>query len=179
MRGLEELGLGLERGRVALLPHDPRWVTAFLLLKKLFRERLPSLAFHHVGSTAIPGIPAKPVLDLLATADTLDALDAHKEKLEALGFEWKGEYGIAGRRYCVLYDAQKQTAFVHLHAFAADHAEVEAHLLFRDYLRAHPERAKAYASLKEKLAAEVSREEYTERKAPLIRELLAEARRGR
>lgn len=169
-------GLGLERGRVALLPHDPRWVTAFLLLKKLFREKLPSLTFHHVGSTSIRGIPAKPILDLLATARSLDALDAQKAELEALGFEWKGEYGIAGRRYCTLYDGQKTAAFAHLHAFAEGHPEVENHLLFRDYLRAHPERANAYAQRKLQLAAEVSREQYTEAKAPLIQELLAEAR---
>lgn len=173
---LSREGLGLERGRVALLPHDPRWVTAFLLLKKLFREKLPSLSFHHAGSTAIRGIPAKPILDLLATADSLTTLDAQKEKIEALGFEWKGEYGIAGRRYCVLYDDEKKTAYAHLHAFAEGHPEVETHLLFRDYLRAHPERAQAYAQLKLQLAAQVSREEYTEAKAPLIRDLLAEAR---
>jgi GrpB-like predicted nucleotidyltransferase (UPF0157 family) len=89
--------------------------------------------------------------------------------IESLGYEYKGENGIPGRQY---FRTRPHTR--HLHIFAPGSLEAEQHLLFRDYLRSHPEAARDYAVLKRRLAAEHSqnREAYTEGKAELVRAIL-------
>ncbi len=109
------------------------------------------VAVHHVGSTAIPNIRAKPIIDLLAEVVSLDALDADAPHLRALGYHWRGEFGIAGRRYCTLDDPTTGVRHAQLHAFATGHPEIARMLLFRDYLRAHPDDARAYEAEKERL----------------------------
>lgn len=162
----------MSRDRIVLAEHDARWVSAFGLVDAAVRASAPALTeLHHVGSTAIPGIRAKPILDVLAVADTLAALDECRAGLEAAGFVWKGEYGIPGRRYCVLYDSAEEKGLVHLHAFARGHEDVRRHLRFRDRLRADPTAALEYETLKSRLAAEYggARELYTNGKADFIR----------
>jgi GrpB-like predicted nucleotidyltransferase (UPF0157 family) len=171
---LERAGLGLARdGKVTLMPHNPGWAAAFE--REAGRLAGTALRLHHVGSTSVPGLCAKPILDILLTAPSLAELDGHRGRLEALGYAWKGEYGIPGRRYSVLYGPGQLRSYVHLHGFAESHPEAEAHLLFRDYLRAQPVRARAYEEKKLSLRS-LAREAYTEAKAPLIQELLREAR---
>jgi GrpB-like predicted nucleotidyltransferase (UPF0157 family) len=171
-------GLGMSRARVTLANHNPLWADAFLEVRKFLEVAAPEAEFHHVGSTAIPGIRAKPILDVLCVVADLEALErAARGAWEAAGFEWKGEHGIAGRRYCVLYDLPKENGFVHLHAFARDHAEVKGHLLFRDALRADAALAARYDSLKESLSHSFAgqRARYTEGKAEFIQGVLARA----
>lgn len=95
-----------------------------------------------------------------------------------MGFVWKGEYGIANRRYCVLYDENEEIGLVHLHVFAKADGEVEKHLVFRDYLRASAEASTRYEELKKKLAETHAEERanYSEGKSQLIAQLLSEAR---
>lgn len=102
------------------------------------------ITVHHVGSTAIPGICAKPILDLLPEVIALDALDHAKSSLENLGYDWWGEYGIAGRRYCTRNDSSSGRRLIQLHCFQTGGPEIERHLAFRDYLRANPDVALAY-----------------------------------
>jgi GrpB-like predicted nucleotidyltransferase (UPF0157 family) len=111
-----------------------------------------TIQLHHIGSTAIPGILAKPIIDLLGTVSTLSWVDAKAYGLENLGYEGMGPHGIEGRRYFRKFDGSG-TRTHHLHVFAEDSEHVERYLAFRDYLIAHPTVAKEYSALKERLAS--------------------------
>lgn len=175
---LKKLNVGMSRKTVSLAPHNANWTTAFRLASDSIKRHVPKdLDLHHIGSTSIPNIHAKPIIDILGIVPSIEIFDSRRSELEALGFVWKGEYGIANRRYCVLYDESEEIGLIHLHVFAkADH-EVERHLVFRDYLRASPEASRRYEELKRKLADAHAdtRTEYSEGKSVLIAQLLSEA----
>ena len=105
------------------------------------------VAVHHIGSTAVPGLVAKPIIDLMPLVNDLTDLDRERGRIESLGYGWHGEYGIAGRRYCTLCDEVGVRA-VQLHFFKTDSPQRIRHLAFRDYLRAHPEAAREYETVK-------------------------------
>lgn len=176
---LEKYNLGLARdGTVNLLPHNPQWQEAALYeINRISKEIGNKFSFHHIGSTSIPGICAKPILDLLIIAPSLEEIDSFQDKFESLGYQYKGEYGIRGRRYCVLYNEEKTKGYVHIHAFGAGNIEIERHLLFRDYLRAVPEVAEQYHQLKIGLIfdKDTKRSNYTDAKAPFITSALSDA----
>jgi GrpB-like predicted nucleotidyltransferase (UPF0157 family) len=132
--------------KVELVPHSDEWATRAGEESDRIAAALGSnlLLVHHVGSTAIPSICAKPILDLMPEVHSLDSLDAAKAALQGLGYEWWGEYGIRGRRYCTQNDAVTGRRLVQLHCFRTSDPEIERHVAFRDYLRAHPETALAY-----------------------------------
>jgi GrpB-like predicted nucleotidyltransferase (UPF0157 family) len=116
---LIKLKLGLNRKIVTLTPHQADWSVAFNIMEKYLLDAIPSdLELHHIGSTSIPGIHAKPILDILGVVSSIEQFDKLKNKFESLGFVWKGEYGIANRRYCVLYDDAEELGLIHLHVFA-------------------------------------------------------------
>lgn len=175
---LKELNLGMNRKTVSLSAHSSNWSKAFSIASDLLRETISSgLELHHIGSTSIPNIHAKPILDILGVVPSIEAFESRRSDLESLGFVWKGEYGIANRRYCVLYDESEEMGLIHLHVFAKTDHEVEKHLIFRDYLRASQEASGRYEDLKRKLAQTHSgvRTNYSEGKAELISQLLKEA----
>jgi GrpB-like predicted nucleotidyltransferase (UPF0157 family) len=139
--------------RIFLYPHDPRWAVEFSResteLMSALGEAL--LAVHHIGSTAISGIRAKPIIDMLAVTDDLKVLDDRNSRFEELGYEVLGEFGIPGRRYFRKNDSLG-TRTHQIHAFQTGSAQIARHLAFRDYLRAHPNDARAYEALKQRLA---------------------------
>lgn len=175
---LKELNLGMSRKAVSLSPHNQNWFKAFSVTAGILKERIPSeLDLHHIGSTSIPNIHAKPILDILGVVSSIADFDSRQSEFEALGFVWKGEYGIANRRYCVLYDENEEVGLIHLHVFPKSDREVEKHLVFRDYLRNSPDASRRYGELKKKLAEAYTdaRTNYSEGKSELIALLLAEA----
>lgn len=140
--------------RVRMVPHDPKW-------RQEFRQEAARISaatgsnvvrVHHMGSTAIPTIYAKPVIDILLVVQDLAALDEKQLEMEALGYEARGEYGIAGRRFFRRDDKHGDRTH-QVHAFEDGSPQIARHLAFRDYMIAHPETAQEYSDLKRELAA--------------------------
>ncbi len=154
-----------------ILPHDPAWQQAFSQEAAALRAALSplSIALHHIGSTAIAGLAAKPVIDLLGVVPDLAELDASSVNVLGLGYSAKGENGITGRRFFEKRNTNNQRTH-HLHIFAQDAPQITAHLAFRDYLIAHPDVAAAYGALKQSLvlAPDFSRARYINGKAAFI-----------
>jgi GrpB-like predicted nucleotidyltransferase (UPF0157 family) len=140
---------------VVLSPHDPKWAARAEALIAELRAGAPGVfgALHHVGSTAVAGLEAKPVIDLLGEAADLSEMEAARSALEALGYRWRGENGVAGRRYFTRDDPGTGARAVHLHVHAWDDPAVARHLAFRDSLRADPALAEAYLGEKRRCAA--------------------------
>ena len=108
---------------------------------------------HHIGSTAVPGLPAKPILDLLPVFSDVASAAAARDDVEAMGNEWMGPFGLEGRRYCRLTDQVSGDRLIHAHAYVQGHADIRRHLAFRDALRANAPLRAAYASVKAACAA--------------------------
>ena len=127
----------------------------------------------HVGSTAVPGLGSKPVIDLMVGAPILVHVEDRIPALEAAGYEYvqKYEQQLSERRY--FRKPRMCPRAFHLHCVVTGSEFWIRHLAFRDHLRAHPESAATYFELKRELAMRVSKEEYTEAKRPFIESVLA------
>jgi len=137
---------------IEVVPYDPHWRVLFEReareLVEIFGEEV--VAIHHVGSTAIPNISAKPIVDVLVEVRCIESIDDFHPEMIERGYLPKGEFGIRGRRFFVKGDEEQRSH--HIHVFETGNPEFERHLAFRDYLIAHPEEAEAYSRLKEELA---------------------------
>jgi GrpB-like predicted nucleotidyltransferase (UPF0157 family) len=141
--------------KVEVIAHNPSWRMEFEVESKRIADALGNnvVAIHHIGSTAIFGIYAKPIIDLLVEIEDLVKVDEQNSSIESLGYEVMGEFGIPGRRY-FRKDNQKGDRTHHIHTFKVGSEQVERHLAFRDYMIAHPEDAQKYSELKRRLARE-------------------------
>ena len=139
--------------KIRVVSHDPAWASQFEVEANRISGALADalVRMHHVGSTAIPQIKAKPIIDILLEVVSLEALDQKARMLEALGYESLGEFGIPGRRYFRLDDSEGVRTH-QVHAFEAGVYDATRHVAFRDYMRAHPVCAEEYGALKESLS---------------------------
>jgi len=169
--------LGLENDTVKLVTHQTAWHEQFLEEQKRLREALGDavLDIQHIGSTAIPGISAKPLLDLGIAVQNFEEAFVCVQPLEKLGYIYRGENGIPRRHYFVKGSSEKRMH--HLHVLEQSSPEWRKHLLFRDYLCAHPEALTQYQALKTRLAEQFpkDREAYTEGKHAFIQDILNRA----
>jgi GrpB-like predicted nucleotidyltransferase (UPF0157 family) len=136
-----------------IVPPDPAWPAQFAEESRRLSKVLEALphVWHHIGSTAVPGLHAKPIIDMLLLVPDLAALQARSGLLVAAGYEAMGEYGIPQRCYFRRTTPQGLRTH-HLHAFESGHPAALRHLALRDYLDAHPAAAHEYAALKCRLA---------------------------
>ena len=170
--------LGLPKGTVQLIPYTKEWKRLFEEEKKALRKAVGPYVedIQHVGSTSIdiPGMVAKPILDISIFIHSLALVKECVPKLEDLGYEYRGEYGIPGRHYFVKGEPRTH----HIHMMLPTCANRQNQVYFRDYLLQHPERALEYARFKQEWAASCDgdREAYTSGKDPLISQILKEAK---
>lgn len=157
-----------------VLPHDARWHEAFDAEARSIATALGEnvVAIHHIGSTAIPNIYAKPVIDMLVEVRLISHVENQSPAMESLGYEVMGEFGIPGRRY-FRKDNEHGVRTHQIHAFESRSPELDRHLSFRDYMIAHPEDAQSYSDLKRKLADEYSQnmDGYIDGKDEFIKEI--------
>ena len=163
---------------VIIVAYDPVWVEQFReeasRIASVFGGEL--LSIHHIGSTSIPGMSAKPIIDIMPVVRDILKVETFNEGMIQLGYTPMGEYGIAGRRHFVK-GADVRTH--HVHSYEPENPEVKWHLDFRDYLIAHEDDARRYAQLKASLASKHRHdlEAYTQGKAAFIKGVLAAVER--
>ncbi len=140
--------------RALVVPPDPRWPGMFHEEAECLRHALgaAAVALHHIGSTAIPGVHAKPIIDILIEATSPTDIESRNPAMEGIGYEPMGEFGLPGRRYFRKGNPAGVRTH-HAHAYAVGHPDIARHLAFRDFMTAHPDWAKRYSDLKRELAA--------------------------
>jgi len=164
--------------QIQVVAYDPAWRRSFEAESKHIERALGDIVvhLHHIGSTAIPGIFAKPIIDFLLEVDDIGQLDHRTSAMEELGYEAMGEFGIPGRRYFSKDNAAGIRTH-QVHTFEARSPQIERHLAFRDYMIAHPAEAQIYGELKRRLARVDPNdiEAYMDGKDPYIKEHEAKA----
>ncbi|WP_341503926.1 GrpB family protein [Gallaecimonas sp. GXIMD4217] len=142
----------MQERKLVLVDYRPQWARAFAQEAEQLQAALGDvlLAAHHIGSTSVEGLAAKPVIDILLEVTELAALDSLGPAMAALGYRARGENGIPGRRY---FQKGGNLRSHQLHAFVRGDEHVLRHLAFRDYLRAFPEKRDRYAALKREAVA--------------------------
>jgi GrpB-like predicted nucleotidyltransferase (UPF0157 family) len=165
---------------VIVVDYDPNWVATFEALRAQVAGVLGDAAstIEHVGSTAVPGLAAKPIIDIdvLLTSETM--LPEAIERLARLGYVHQGDLGIPERE---AFLTPAGTPAHHLYVCPPHSREFQRHVAFRDYLRTNPTEAKAYGDLKKALASQFrdDRDAYMAGKDELVKELLARAMMAR
>jgi GrpB-like predicted nucleotidyltransferase (UPF0157 family) len=164
-----------------VVEHDPEWAETFSAEKVRLEAVFADIdaKIEHVGSTSVPGLSAKPIIDICVGIPRLADAEARVDDMASLGYEYVPEFEaeIPDRRYFRRPHARPRSH--HVHCCVLGDPIWTRHLLFRDYLRKHPEAATEYAALKRTLADRHrnDRPAYTEAKAPFITRILKQASR--
>lgn len=141
-----------QKKNIEVVAYNPDWPKLFSAEAKFIKEALGDncIEIHHIGSTSVPGLAAKPIIDILPVVKNISKVDDRQSFMENLGYVACGEYGIPLRRY---FQKGKDIRTRNVHVFEQGNLEIDRHIKFRDWLCAHPDDLKAYASLKQDLAS--------------------------
>ena len=165
---------------ITLEPYNESWPRWFRSDAENVRGVLGEalLELHHIGSTSVPGMVAKPIIDMLGVVVDLADLEPCRDAMEAVGYAWRGEGGIPGRRFFSTHQDDGAARHVHLHVFAVGDSRIDDHLMFCAYLRRYPAAAAEYAKFKAALCEQFAdqRERYTDEKGPFIQSIVARAK---
>lgn len=137
--------------KVKVKPYNEQWFSMFEEEENKLHEIFGSeiIEIHHIGSTSVNGLKAKPIIDIMPVVRDIKRIDEFNTAMVTIGYEPKGENGISGRRY---FQKGGDNRTHHVHIYELGNPEIKRHLVFRDYLRAHPDTAKKYGDLKEELS---------------------------
>lgn len=137
--------------KIIVVPYDDKWPEMFEAESSLIKTLLGGVAkdVHHIGSTSVPGLSAKPVIDMLLEVSDINELDTYNSSMARAGYVARGENGIPGRRYFIKGGDQRSHQ---VHAFSVGDKQVLKHLAFRDYLRRNKDIAGKYAEIKHSAA---------------------------
>lgn len=141
---------------IKVVDYNHNWSSDYQQEERSIREILQDewVNSFHIGSTSVPGLKAKPIIDILLVVNDIYKLDSFSKQFQEIGYEVMGEFGIAGRRY---FRKGGDHRTHQIHAFQYNNMEeIERHLAFRDYLREHPEVRRQYGELKSQLAKQYS-----------------------
>ena len=169
------LGGLLSNRTIEIVPFSPLWADMFVREQKVLAGILgPTAHIHHIGSTAVWGLAAKPIIDILVEVPSVEQLDSQTREFRALGYEPRGENGIPGRRYFVKGSPGRTHQ---VHAFPSESHDVRRHLALRDFLRTNDEARDAYAAVKYHAVAECCNDihAYVALKSDFVRLLEAQA----
>ncbi len=166
--------IGLKQGTVQLAPHSAQWKLAFEKEKEDLEMLLGDYIadIHHIGSTSVPDLSAKPIIDILVTLRSFSDMIHLEEKLREAGYEYWEQGSTALRTLFVKGPEEKRTHHIHFTEFQS--AEWQKAFAFWNYLRAHPEVLKEYEQLKQHLAEQhpLDRDQYSKGKAGFIKEII-------
>ncbi|MGE6538454.1 GrpB family protein [Bacillus luti] len=166
--------------KIVVVPHENHWGEKFQIEAERLKSTMPeTVKIHHIGSTSVPGLAAKPIIDIIMEVESIDRVDKWNERFIELGYIVKGENGMSGRRFFIHGTEEKRS--YHLHVFEKGNPEIVRHLAFRDYMMAHCEEAEAYATLKKELAEKYTYDgtQYTEGKNEFVRNVDEKAKEWR
>ena len=170
--------IGLQTGIVKLVPYTSKWRRLFDQEKARLQAAVGDyvLDTQHVGSTSIPAMAAKPIIDIGIAVQNFEKATICIKPIEKLGYKYKGEYGIPRRHYFVKGNPRTH----HIHMVEVNSRDWETMLLFRDYLTQHSELAEEYVELKLKLAQQfpTNRQAYQDAKSQFIERVLQLAASG-
>ncbi|MCR4622508.1 MAG: GrpB family protein [Clostridiales bacterium] len=162
---------------VVVLPYDKNWAEAFKAIEAELKAALGdlALAIEHVGSTSVPGLWAKPIIDIDAVIKDRSQLDDAIQELNRIGYRHEGDLGIPGRE-AFGYEGKQHLMQHHLYVCAEASGELKRHLAFRDYLRAHPGAVSEYSRVKREAAAlyPYDIDSYIAHKSPFIEKIYEE-----
>ncbi|EEM09861.1 GrpB family protein [Bacillus pseudomycoides] len=155
--------------KIVVVPYENHWGEKFQIESQRLKAAMPEhVKVHHIGSTSVPGLAAKPIVDMIMEVENIESVDHWNECFQQLGYIVKGENGIPGRRFFIHGTEEKRS--YHLHVFGTGNPEITRHLAFRDYMMAHCEEAEVYAALKKDLAEKFTYDgdQYTEGKNDFV-----------
>ena len=160
--------------------YNPQWPQMYEQEKACIQDAIGEylIDIQHVGSTSIPGLSAKPIIDIMAVIRNISLVEQCVQPLEALDYLYQGELGIPGRHYFRKpIDISHTDRTFHLHMVEKGHDQWAMYQLFREYMLLHPESVREYDTLKRELATKhgSDRAVYTNAKAPFIESIIRAA----